>query len=71
MEDTIKKPPVGAKPASIWAGERICELAGAIDRYANDDVKGNRITIKRWAEEIIAQVEIIEKFPNYSSSFGW
>lgn len=56
----ISKPPEGAKPYYIVAGNRIHELAEAIDRYS-DTPKGNLSCIKKWAKEIIAQCDLIEK----------
>ena len=55
-----KAPPKGVKPYFIAGGDRICDLAQAIER-SSDCPKGNLSTIRNWATEIIAQCDLIEK----------
>lgn len=57
------KPPIGVKPGWLHAVHRISDLAGAIERYANEgsSSKARYVLIKRWAEEIIMQLDIWEK----------
>ena len=53
------KPPLGAKPGWICAADRISELAGAIQRYADEAHGSDRRTfIREWAEEILMQCDI-------------
>lgn len=54
-----KTPPVGIVPAAIVSRARIQDLAAAIERYAGDYDTSIR-HIKKWASEILKQVEIIE-----------
>ena len=63
METT--KLPVGAKPGWLCAVERISELAGAIQRYA-DDGHGpvRRYQIRMWEEEIRMQLDIWDRITN-------
>jgi len=54
-----RKPPIGAKPGWLCAAQRIAELAGAINRYAEDGHSDSRrILIRGWAKEIILQCDI-------------
>lgn len=53
-----EKPPVGVKPYYILSGERISDLAGAIQRYSR--TKKYKI-IKLWAKEIICHCDLIKK----------
>ena len=55
-----KKPPLGARPAYVAAGERVHELAEAIVRNSGD-VQLNTSLIKKWAGEIMAQCEIVDQ----------
>lgn len=54
------KPPIGTVPYYLVAQSRISSLANAIDRYAMKTVGETRL-IKKWANEIIAQCDLIEK----------
>lgn len=58
----VTKPPLGAKPAAICAWSRIGELAAAIERNYQA-ANGNVWLCKQWAQEIVAQCEIIQRFP--------
>lgn len=54
--------PIGAKPGWLCSAQRIAELAGAINRYAEDGHGDfRRILIRGWAEEIILQCDIWDK----------
>ena len=56
------KPPIGVKPGWLHAAHRISDLAGAIERYANEGSgEARRILMRRWAEEIMMQLDIWEK----------
>lgn len=56
------KPPIGVKPGWLHAIHRISDLAGAIERYANEGSgETGRILMRRWAEEIIMQLDIWKK----------
>lgn len=62
-DERLHKPPLGAMPAWISATRRIIELAKAINRNAADYSDGNELLIKKWAEEIRVQCEILSRFP--------
>ena len=53
---THEKPPIGAKPCFIAAAERIQDLADAISRCPS-----TFSFVKSWANEILLQVELVEK----------
>lgn len=55
------KPPIGCSPSYIPASIRIQDLADAISRHS-PHAEQNTGHIKKWAEEIIFQCNIIEKF---------
>ena len=56
------KPPIGVKPGWLHAIHRISDLAGAIERYVNEGSgETGRILMRRWAEEIIMQLDIWKK----------
>ena len=55
-----EKPPTGICPYFVAGGYRIKDLAKAIERYA-ENPKWNLSTMRRWATEIIAQCDLIEK----------
>lgn len=58
----MHKPPIGIKPGWLYATERISELASAIHRYVYDERVGINIRLMRmWAEEMILQLEILDK----------
>ena len=57
----MDKPALGVKPAWLCAWQRIGELTDAIERqYQSDD--GNAELAEKWAEEIVMQCKIIQKF---------
>lgn len=58
---TIGEPPLGCAPAYVRSGERIKELADAISR-ASDEAQNYPGHITKWAQEIIAQCDIIKNF---------
>lgn len=60
------KPPLGACPCDMVAFERIKVLADAISRYANEGYSYK--SIEKWANEILDQCKLIEK---YKSSPNW
>ena len=54
-----ERPPIGVKPGWLHAVQRISELAGAIQRYAEDEHgAARRFLIRLWAEEIKMQLDI-------------
>ena len=54
----MSKPPIGVKPASIAAWQRIGDLVEAIQRqYESAD--RNEQLCKSWAQEIVMQCDII------------
>ena len=59
MEESLQemKPPLGARPYWVAAKERINELCEAIIRA---DPSQNYSSIRKWAEEIIQQCDLIE-----------
>jgi len=62
---TAKSPPVGVKPGWLCAAQRISELAGAIQRYADDeDCVGRRYLIGLWSDEIRMQLDIWDMVTN-------
>ena len=61
MDENIK-PPLGAKPAAICAWSRIGDLAEAILRNYQS-INGSAFDCRIWAQEIIAQCDIIQRFP--------
>lgn len=49
----VKKNPLGCKPAYIAYANRIDELIGAIERYAEDGLTIRNVQlIKKWAIEV-------------------
>ena len=53
------KPPIGVKPGWLYAAQRISELAGAIQRYADDEHgTSRRFLMRMWADEILMQLDI-------------
>lgn len=52
---------LGCAPAYVESGRRIKDLADAIGR-ASGEAQGYSEYIKKWAQEIIAQCDIIENF---------
>ena len=60
QESNDKKPPLGARPYYIASGDRIHELAEAISRHAGSPNR-NLDSMRKWAMEIIAQCDLIEK----------
>ena len=60
QDSNDKKPPLGAKPYYIASGDRIHELAEAINRHAGSPNR-NLDYMRKWAREIIAQCDLIEK----------
>ena len=54
----VHKPPLGAPPVWLSARNRIGELAGAIERTAEDPL-GSIDEIRRWASEICMQCDIL------------
>lgn len=57
-----EKTPLGCRPYYIAASDRIEELATAIHRQATTQC--NVTLIKKWADEIVAQCELMEKLQN-------
>lgn len=58
----MHKPPIGVKPGWLHAAQRISELADAIHRHIYDEHVGVNIPLMRmWAEEMILQLEILDK----------
>lgn len=56
------KPPLGAKPYSIAASDRIAELGGAVVRAATDPMtRINTAFVRAWAHEIMLQCDLIEQ----------
>lgn len=56
------KPPIGVEPAWLCASRRICELAKAIERYADDEHgAARRFQIRLWADEIKMQFDVWDK----------
>ena len=56
----VPKPPIGVMPYYMVAQNRVLSLAQAITRYALiSDMDADKI--KKWAEEIVAQCELMEK----------
>lgn len=65
-DDDMQKPPVGVKPGWLCATQRISELASAIHRYVYDERVGVNIRLMRmWAEEMILQLEILDKLTGF------
>lgn len=59
---TTKAPPIGAKPGWLCAAQRIAELAGAIQRYADEETgPARRYQIRMWEVEIRMQLDIWDK----------
>lgn len=54
-----KKPPLGCPPYWVAAGDRIKEISDAIGRYSGN-INSKYSTIRKWAEEIIQQCDIVE-----------
>lgn len=55
----MDKPSLGTTPAWLCASIRIADLAGAIQRCAEDEHGADRRwLIRRWAEELIMQLDI-------------
>ena len=59
MTKEYNKPPLGCEPATIHAEARAKELAEAISRNICDD---NFHYCKHWAEELMIQIELAQKF---------
>ena len=59
MSNKYTKPPLGTMPATIHAEARAKDLADAISRNILD---GNFHYCKMWAEELVIQIEIAQKF---------
>lgn len=59
LNNEYKKPPLGCMPATLHAEQRAKDLADAISRNILDD---NFYYCKYWAEELMIQIEIAEKF---------
>lgn len=57
---SYEKPPLGVKPCVIAAEERISELAGAIKRQVTSTTTPNLDLVRRWANEITNQCDIVE-----------
>lgn len=54
-----EKPPIGVKPGWLHAQQRISELAGAIQRYADEGHGAHkRYLIRVWATEIQKQLDM-------------
>lgn len=59
---TTKAPPLGVKPGWLCAAQRISELAGAIQRYADEETgPARRYQIRIWEAEIRMQLDIWDK----------
>ncbi len=59
---TTKAPPIGVKPGWLHAVQRISELAGAIQRYADDEHNAARLyLIRLWVDEMQMQLDIWEE----------
>ena len=59
MARMIEKPPLGVRPASIAAWQRIGELAAGIERQYESQ-EGKTELVKKWAFEIMQQCHVIE-----------
>ena len=59
IEEVKGKPPLGVAPCRVVAYARISALAEAIERQLND-IKPDVSLIKRWANEIENQCDLIE-----------
>ena len=60
---TENVPPIGVMPAWLHSVKRISELAGAIQRYADDEHGAERrFLIRMWAEELAWQLDVWDKF---------
>ena len=55
------KPPLGVKPAQIYAWQRIGDLADAIRRQYEAQ-NGNPALVALWADEILCQAKVIQRF---------
>ena len=55
----FKQCPIGVTPYWIEAGNRIVDLSEAIIRYS-ENVKKNYRYIRKWAEEIVQQCDLVE-----------
>ena len=60
LDEYVVKPPLGTAPYYVAAQKRILSLAQAIDRYASVNKMDTGI-IKKWAEEIVAQCDLMDK----------
>lgn len=57
--DSQTRPLIGIAPYFVVSWKRIISLAEAIEKYGRGDIGATK-PIKRWAQEIIAQCELIE-----------
>ena len=57
---SYEKPALGIKPCRIAAAERIAELSDAIKRQITSTTTPNYDAIKRWANEIMNQCDVVE-----------
>ncbi len=62
---TTKAPPIGVKPGWLHAIQRISDLAGAIQRYADEGHGDARLyQIRLWVDEMQMQLDIWEEISN-------
>lgn len=57
----LKKPPIGVAPYWNTSKNRIIELCGAIERYADYNPVETAGLMKMWTKEIMMQLELIEQ----------